>query len=153
MNINTSKSYVSFTIKKFLFLTVKGTFPEVKGNVELNEADLSSSKIDLAIPVAGLDTGNKKRNEHLQQDDFFKAEQHPEITFKSNDIRKQDGLLIATGTLNVAGTSSSIAIPFSLDGKRATGSFSLSRLDYKVGKVPTLVAAENVNVTFDCTVD
>lgn len=149
MKIQTSNSSVNFTIKKLLLLTVKGTFPEVSGTIDLNNEQISTSKIDLAISVSSLDTGNKKRNEHLQQDDFFKAANHPEITFSSSEIVKKNEFYWAKGTLNVAGTSGTIDIPFQLKDSKAKGEFSLDRMDYKVGKIPAFVAAKTVNISFD----
>ncbi|MFK7948164.1 MAG: YceI family protein [Saprospiraceae bacterium] len=151
MQINTSNSTVSFTIKKLFFLTVTGTFPTVKGNVELNTSDLSNAKIDLEIPIAGLSTKNAKRDEHLLQEDFFNAEKFPVITFKSTEITKKGELYWAKGALSMAGTTKIVEIPFDFNNNRATGSLNISRLDFKVGKIPTFVAAENVAITFDCS--
>jgi len=149
MNIQTSNSSVSFTIKKLLFLTVKGTFSEVKGTIDLNTEEISESKIDLAISVANLDTGNKKRNEHLQQDDFFKTANHPKITFSSSEIVKKNEFYWAKGALSVAGTTETIEIPFKVKGHKVTGEFSLNRTDYEVGKLPAFVAAKVVNIAFN----
>ena len=148
MNIQTSNSSVKFTIKKLLFITVKGAFSEVSGTIDLNTEEISNSKIDLVISVANLDTGNKKRNEHLQQDDFFKTANHPTITFSSSEIVKKNEFYWAKGTLSVAGTTDTIEIPFQVKDNKVTGEFSLNRMDYKVGKVPAFVAAKMVNVTF-----
>lgn len=148
MNIQTSNSSVNFTIKKLLFITVKGTFSEVSGTIDLNTEKISDSKIDLVISVANLDTGNKKRNEHLQQDDFFKTANHPTITFSSSEIVKKNEFYWAKGALSVAGTTNTIEIPFQVKDNKVTGEFSLNRMDYKVGKVPAFVAAKMVNVTF-----
>jgi len=149
MNIQTSNSSVNFTIKKILFITVKGVFSEVSGTIDLNTEEMSESKIDLAISVANLDTGNKKRNEHLQQDDFFKTANHPKITFSSSEIVKKNEFYWAKGALSVAGTTDTIEIPFQVKGNKVTGEFSLNRMDYKVGKVPAFVAAKMVNISFN----
>jgi len=149
MKIKTSNSSVNFTIKKLLFITVKGVFSEVSGTIDLNTEEISESNIDLAISVANLDTGNKKRNEHLQQDDFFKASNHPKITFSSSEIVKKNEFYWAKGTLSVAGTTDTIEIPFQVQNNKLTGEFSLNRMDYNVGKVPAFVAAKMVNISFN----
>lgn len=149
MNIQTSNSSVSFTIKKLLFLTVKGTFPKVKGTIDLNDESPKDSNIHIAISLSGLDTNNKKRNEHLQQEDFFNAEKYPEISFKSSEVVKKNEFYWAKGELSIAGTTNSIDIPFQLNNNHATGEFSLDRMDYKVGKIPAFVAAKMVNITFN----
>lgn len=149
MNIQTSNSSVNFTIKKILFITVKGTFSEVSGTIDLNKDKMTESKIDLAISVANLDTGNKKRNEHLQQDDFFKTANHPKIIFSSSEVVKKNEFYWAKGALSVAGTTDTIEIPFQVKDNKVTGEFSLNRMDYKVGKLPAFVAAKMVNISFN----
>lgn len=151
MQINKSNSTVNFTVKKLLFLTVNGTLPEVIGNVEMSGNNLSDSKIELRIPLAGIDTKNKKRDKHLLQKDFFKAEQFPEITFNSTVINKQNNSYSAKGELSISGTTKTIEIPFQFDNNRATGKFNLSRKDFKIGNLPSLIVAENVAIAFDCS--
>jgi polyisoprenoid-binding protein YceI len=149
MQINTSKSKVNFTIKKLLVLTVNGNFPQVKGIVELNENNLAESIIDIRVGIAGLDTKNAKRNEHLLQKDFFNAEKYPEMTFKSTEVKKVDDHYSVKGNLNIAGTVKNIEVPFQFNNNRATGKFNLNRMDYNVGKIPAFVAAKDVDVTFE----
>lgn len=151
MQINTSKSSVNFTIKKLFFLTVKGTLQQVKGEVELDENNLANSTIDLAIPIERIDTRNTKRNEHLLQKDFFYIEKYPEIRFTSTSINKENDIYIAKGNLSMVGVTNSVEIPFEFKNNRATGEFSLNRLDYKLGKIPTAIVANKVNISFDCS--
>ncbi|MFI1772731.1 YceI family protein [Thalassobellus citreus] len=151
MKIDTSKSEINFTIKKLLFLTVKGTIPDVKGEIDLNESNLSDSKIDLTISTASIDTKNAKRNEHLLQEDFFHVEKYPEITFKSSSIKKENETYVAKGELNIIGAINTIQIPFQINNNKVTGEFSLNRMDFKLGKIPAFVASNTVNISFKCS--
>ena len=42
------------------------------------------------MKVASVDTGNEKRDGHLQSADFFEAEKNPTLTFKSTKVEKGD---------------------------------------------------------------
>jgi len=153
MQIDISKSKVNFTIKKLLFLTVKGILPEIKGSIKLNEDSLSDSKIDIVIPLEGIDTNNVKRNDHLLEEDFFNINEYPEIIFESNEVYKENEYYFAKGNLSIAGTIKEIEIPFQFSTNQVTGSFSLDRTDFKVGKVPAFVASNNVDITFELFLD
>lgn len=150
MKIDTTKSTVNFTIKKLLILTVKGTFPEMKGEININENDMSLSKIDVRIPVSNVSTKNKKRDEHLLQKDFFDASAYPEISYLSTNIEKVNGTYWSEGQLTVMETTKMIKVPFEMNSGRLTGELSLNRMDFKLGKIPAFVASNNVNISFDC---
>ncbi len=152
MQINTSKSKVNFSIKKLLVLTVNGNFPQIKGEVDLNENNLAESNIEIIVALAGLDTKNVKRNEHLLQKDFFNAEKYPEITFSSSNISIQNGQYYVHGNLNIAGTTKIIEVPFQFTNNRLVGTFNLNRFDYNVGKIPAFIAAKEVAINFDISI-
>lgn len=150
MKIDTTNSRVKFKVKKLFFLTVEGILPEVKGTVESEGNNISSFKVSL--PIANIDTKNKKRDEHLLQDDFFNVEKYPEITFVSTEIKQENNQCVAIGNLSIAGTTKQMKFPFKHSNGKITGELIVNRLDYKVGKVPTFVVAKNIAVNFDCSV-
>ncbi|MFK8036773.1 MAG: YceI family protein [Crocinitomicaceae bacterium] len=152
MKILKSNSEVNFTIKKLFFLTVKGRLPEVTGTVNWDETDLSNSNVEVHIPLEKLDTNNAKRNEHLQQKDFFNVAEYPEIIFSSNEITKENNQYWANGQLTISGTTNNVKFPFQLKDGDINGKLSLDRTDYKVGKIPGFVASKNVEITFNCAI-
>src|SRR3546814_7885643 len=48
-----------------------GTFPGFSTRLSFDPADLSGSKLDVTIPLAGTDTGNNDRDHTLRSADFF----------------------------------------------------------------------------------
>jgi polyisoprenoid-binding protein YceI len=60
--------------------TVKGSFDRFRGTLDL----AARPAIELAIAADSIDTGNRKRDEHLRSADFFDAAAHPEVRFESD---------------------------------------------------------------------
>ena len=85
-------------------VTVKGTFAAVGGQGEVRPD--GSATGTLTLDAATLDTGNKKRDEHLRSADFFDAAHHPEITFAVRGATAGAGDTVeVTGQLTVRGVS------------------------------------------------
>src|SRR6185369_5042242 len=78
---------VEFVIRN-LFFTVKGRFRELEGVLVLDENDVSRSSITATIRAGSIDTGNKRRDAHLLQPDFFNVENFPDIEFRSTSITR-----------------------------------------------------------------
>jgi polyisoprenoid-binding protein YceI len=76
------ESSAEFHVKHFWNLvTVSGRFERFEGT--LARGPEHGARIDLSIDAESLDTGNKKRDEHLRSADFFHASEHPTVTFIS----------------------------------------------------------------------
>lgn len=85
--IDPAHTEVGFQVRHF-FSKVHGTFHDVSGTIAFDEADAAATKIDAVVRVASVDTGNQKRDGHLQSPDFFNAATDSLITFKSTKITK-----------------------------------------------------------------
>src|SRR5262245_14012256 len=97
---------------KMLFLTVKGQFTDFGGKITLDENDILRSSVEATINSASVNTGNKRRDEHLRSKDFLDAEAYPEIHFQSASVgrgRDRD-MLRVTGTLTIKGQSREVAL-------------------------------------------
>lgn len=81
-NIDSAHTRASFTIPHFVVSEVQGRFNDVKGTFNLSEK-IEDSKVNVTIPVASIDTGVAKRDEHLKSSDFFDVAKFPEIKFVS----------------------------------------------------------------------
>src|SRR5262245_16135853 len=75
----------SFQVRHF-FTQVKGVFHDIDGTIVFDEGDPSAIKVDASVKVASVDTGNPKRDGHLQTADFFLAEKFPTLTLKSTKV-------------------------------------------------------------------
>ena len=109
--IDTGHSDVSFQIRH-LVSQVRGKFNDYQGTINLDPANLEKSSVEFSIKTASIDTGLPDRDKHLRAEDFFWADKHPEITFKSKSIKKADkDSYNVTGTLNMRGVAKEITLP------------------------------------------
>ena len=114
-NLDPAHSVAEFKVKHMMISNVKGKFSGLTGSLTFDETDLSRSAVQAAIPMATITTGDDQRDGHLKSPDFFHAEQHPEMTFKSTAIAvKQPGELAVTGDLTIHGVTQSVV--FDVEG-------------------------------------
>src|SRR4051794_14811866 len=67
-----------------------GEFKGLQGTVSFDPNDLASSKFDVSIDVATINTGNGMKNTHAKSAMWFDAEKYPTIKFTSTSITKTD---------------------------------------------------------------
>jgi polyisoprenoid-binding protein YceI len=95
-------STVEFVVRN-LWYNVKGRFNVLEGAIVLDEDDIRRSSVTAKIKANSIDTGNKRRDVHLQSADFLDAEKFPDIQFESERVergRDRDSLDL-NGTLIV----------------------------------------------------
>jgi polyisoprenoid-binding protein YceI len=105
-------AHTSATFKvRHLLSKVPGRFQKVEGTLHLDESDLSKSSVEVTIPASSIDTDNDRRDGHLQSEDFFHAEKHPNITFKSKKVTKGEGdKFTITGDLTMRGVTKEVVL-------------------------------------------
>ncbi|PWN05647.1 YceI family protein [Rhodohalobacter mucosus] len=159
--IDKAHSAINFTINHF-FTPVDGTFRDYSATVNFDPANLEESRIDVTIPVSGIDTRNERRDNHLMSEDFFNAAQWPNIRFVSSEIVEDgEGGFIAKGEMTIRDITRDFELPFELLGvmdhpmqenTRVAGiraSAELMRNDYGVGTgdwAATAVVGNQVNI-------
>jgi polyisoprenoid-binding protein YceI len=109
-----------------------GEFKGLKGTVNFDPDDLASSRFDVSIDVATINTGNGMKNTHAKSAMWFDAEKYPTIKFTSASITKSDAGYEAKGILDMHGVQKEITIPFTFNNNVFTGSFQINRLDYNI---------------------
>ena len=82
--------------------SVQGRFQRLHGRLEVD--DDRHWHMELTLDVAGLDTGNRRRDRHLRSADFFDVQHHPEVRFRSSSVTDRGGgRLRVEGELEAAG--------------------------------------------------
>jgi polyisoprenoid-binding protein YceI len=128
---------------RHLMSRVSGRFGDIGGTVTVDRAKPQSSSVEFTIKAASIDTNNDKRDNHLRSDDFFAADKHPEITFKSTAIKpKGSDAYDVTGVLSMRGVSKEMTLPVTVLGEMKDGqgnprigfeaSTTLNRKDYGI---------------------
>ena len=101
--IDPAHSSAEFRVPNFWGLVkVKGHFDRIDGWLEID--DNGSRRLELIIDAASVNTGNRKRDEHLRSADFFDTERHPDVHFVSSQVSDdEDGHLHVQGELLAGG--------------------------------------------------
>lgn len=101
-SIDPSHSEITFRVKHLGISWVRGRFTEFEGTVEADPENLGSLHAEARIEAASIDTGTTDRDNHLRSGDFFDAENHPHLVFKSSGVKEQsDGGLVLQGELTI----------------------------------------------------
>ena len=110
-SVDPTHSHVEFAVRHMMIATVKGRFAEVEGTIVLDEANPANSSVEARIAAASIDTREDKRDAHLRSADFFDAENHPYLAFKSTRVETDgDGNFTAYGDLTIRGTTHPVAL-------------------------------------------
>ena len=113
--VDPAHSNVEFSAKHLGIATVRGTFNEFEGSLEVGED--GSARARGTVQVASIDTNEGQRDTHLRSEDFFHAEVHPELSFESTEIRPldEDAFLIH-GDLTMRGVTRPVVLEAELQG-------------------------------------
>jgi polyisoprenoid-binding protein YceI len=143
--IDPPHGYVGFAVRHIL-APIQGVFNRFSGDILFDPDDLATSRVDVSIEVASLDTRNQKRDEHLRSEDFFAANAFPLMRFQSRRIMALgQGRFVARGNLTIKGVSKEIDLPFTFLGKVTSpmnpnvevvgfsARHTIDRLEYGVG--------------------
>jgi polyisoprenoid-binding protein YceI len=108
--IDANHSQTTFVVPHMMVSEVEGQFREIKGDVKLDEKNLTKSSVEITIPAASMDTGNADRDKHLKSAEFFDVTKFPNIVFKSSKIAKAGNAYKLTGDLTIHGVTKPITV-------------------------------------------
>jgi len=140
-------------------------FGKVDGFITYDPAKVGESKVEVTIPLAGLNSHVEAFDEHLRSDDFFDAANHPNITFKSTSVKSagKDKLAV-TGDLTIKGITRQVTLDVTINklgvqplAKREAAGFeattTIKRTDFGVGKYAPNVSDEvKISITTEAIV-
>jgi polyisoprenoid-binding protein YceI len=114
--LDASHSDVGFSVRHLMVSKTKGRFSDVSGTVVIGEDPVDSS-VEVTIGVASIDTRDATRDGHLLSPDFFDAEQHPTITYRSTKVTPAGGnRWTVEGDLSVHGVTRPVALEVTFEG-------------------------------------
>lgn len=128
-------SSVGFAVTHNGLSKFRGAFAEVSGR--LSADDQGRLSLEGEAPVGSVDVQQPDLRGHLLAPDFFDAERHSTIAFRSGDLQiADDGAVALEGELTIKGVTRPIA---------ATG-----RVE---GPITDPTGAERIGITLETTVD
>ena len=141
-NIDPEHSNVGFKIRHLMVSNVRGSFEKHSGIVDLNDKDITKSKVAVTIDTNSINTNVQKRDEHLRSADFFDVAKFPTMTFVSKKVaRAGKDKLKVTGDLTLHGVTKQVVLdvegpskeskdPWGTIRKGATATTKINRKDF-----------------------
>ena len=109
--IDTSHTAAQFAVRHLMVSTVRGQLGPVNGTLTWDGKDVKSIAADVTIDVTGIDTRVENRDKHLRSADFFDADNHPSMTFKSRRAEPAgDGRFKLVGDLTIRGNTHEVVL-------------------------------------------
>ena len=111
--IDTEKAhaFIQFRIKHLGYSWVLGRFNDFNGKFSYDEAKLTTSKVEVNIKTASIDTNHAERDKHLRSDEFLGVGKFPEAHFVSNGYKENaDKSAVLSGDLTLHGVTHPVTI-------------------------------------------
>jgi polyisoprenoid-binding protein YceI len=164
-NIDPNHSTAQFTVRHMGISNVSGNFTKVAGTVELNDKDITQSKVVATIDVASVDTRVPNRDNDLRSENFFDVAKYPTMEFKSKRMVQNGSKLQMIGDLTLHGTTREVTLdvdpptaeqtdPSGNQRRGFSASTTINRKDFGVVWNHTLksgeaVVSDNVKIQID----
>jgi polyisoprenoid-binding protein YceI len=147
--IDPSHTTVGFTVPHMVVSEVDGQFKQYKGQALLDEKNLQNSKVSFTIEAASVETGDKKRDEHLRSAEFFDTAKFPQLTFKSTGISKSGAGYTLKGDLTIHGVTKPVTLTATVSDAVASPWGNLVRAVKITGKIKRADFGLNWNKALD----
>ncbi|MGJ7568456.1 YceI family protein [Variovorax sp. GB1R11] len=152
------KSQIVFVTKQ-MGVPVEGTFKKFDAQVAFDPKKPEGGTVALQIDTGSAGFGIPMSDAELPKAPWFDAAHFPQASFQSSAIKALgDGRFEMAGKLTLKGTARAVTVPVSITAAGgyavATGSFTIQRLDFKVGDgewTDTSMVGNEVQVRFKFT--
>ena len=133
-----SQSEIVFTVKQ-LGVPVEGRFTKFSGQFAFDPKKPEAGKVALMIDTGSARFGSPDTDGEAVKADWFNVAKFPQATLESTAIKAAGpGRYELTGKLNIKGSARDVVMPVTLTKSGtvtlATGSFSVRRLDFRIGE-------------------
>ena len=117
-NIDAAHSGITFSVKHMVVSKVRGRFTKYTGSIDVDDADITRSVVDVTIDASSVDTGTPERDGHLRAPDFFDVENFPVLRYLSKRIDKiDDDHYRVLGDLTIRGVTREVALDVEYGGR------------------------------------
>lgn len=149
-----TKVSVDFEIRN-IGINVDGHFDTASITTNFTSQEISDWVLSGNVLVNTIDTGNKKRDTHLNSDDYFDSSTYPEITIEATNFKKTaENKYDVTLNVTIKKITKSIAVPMEIINNanrlNLNTYFEINRLDYEVGE-SSFVMSNTVKININYT--
>jgi polyisoprenoid-binding protein YceI len=129
---------VSFSVRWFGVISVRGSFAGVSGVVEGPGPAGEDAQLSVNVESQSVRTGIGLRDRHLRGYRFLDSARHPRIRFESEQVSRNNGAWCVRGTLSLRGLERQVEFPVR-EGhatpaqRRLLAEFSVPRRPHAIG--------------------
>lgn len=110
-----------FCARHMMVTLVRGHFKDIHGTLTFDPDNPHNSSVEVTIDAKGIWSGESERDDHLRSADFLDVENHPEITFKGDQIEVLGAHdYTVNGDLTIRGVTRKTTLNVSYSGQWAT---------------------------------
>lgn len=130
-----------------------GTVSGFEAKIKFDLNDLMNSTIVGSVDVSTLNTGNKKRDDHLKSADYFEQETYPKMTFTSTGFKKEGDKVVMTGKMKIKNVELEETITFTFKDNQFVGECTIQAANYDLGNFAKKKPEKtNVKISFSIPV-
>ncbi|MBL7870438.1 MAG: YceI family protein [Cyclobacteriaceae bacterium] len=137
-NLDKAHTNIQFNVTHMVVSEVNGSFTDFEGQIISKSEDFNGAEVTFTAKTGSVNTGNENRDKHLKSDDFFNAEQFPDIKFNGT-IVKTGGKYQLKGNFTIRDVTKPVVFDITYGGQIDTGrgvkagfkfTGKINRLDY-----------------------
>lgn len=130
--IDPTHSEVQFKVKHLVISTVTGSFGSYDGKIEADGDNFENAKASFTADIDSISTNNEDRDQHLKSDDFFNAEEYPQLKFESTNFEKAgEGKYKVTGDLTIRDVTKEVELDV-VHGGTVTDQYKQTKAGFEV---------------------
>lgn len=109
--VDPAHSEIQFKVKHLMITTVTGYFRTFDLEVETETDDFHTMRrLVFTADIESIDTNNAQRDTHLKSEDFFHAEEHPELSFEGKNFEEEGSTVKLHGELDIRGVKKPVTV-------------------------------------------
>ena len=148
-------SEISFTTRQ-MGVPVEGKFGKFSAAISLDPKAPQTGSVAFSIDTGSARFGSPELDAEVPKTTWLNVAKFPQASFQSNAIKSTaPGKFEVSGKLNIKGSARDLVVPVQLTqtggNSTATGSFTIKRLEFKVGEAEwadTSLLANDVTIKF-----
>jgi polyisoprenoid-binding protein YceI len=109
-DLDATHAELGFKVRHMMVSWTRGKFDRFDGTLQLDEQDVTKSKVSVSVDTTSVNTNVKDRDDHLRGPDFFDTARFPRMTFTSTGLVQRNGKLFITGDLTLHGVTKPVTL-------------------------------------------